>query len=76
MNLVGVRRVEKHANSSAMATAAVTHVEEKIVRCSRPSVLHVAKRPQCHLSPPVTDQFIAETVSRLEGTAATDKLLK
>ena len=42
----------------------------------RPSVLLVVKRLQYHSSLPVTDLFIAETVSKLEGTVATDKLLK
>lgn len=74
MNLVVVRPVEKHANNSAMVSA--IHVAEKTVRCLRPSVLLVVKRLQYHSSLPVTDLFIAETVSKLEGTVATDKLLK
>ncbi len=76
MNRGGVQLVEKRANSNAMATVVVTHAAEKIVRCLRPSVLLAVKRLQYLLSLPVTDQFTAEIVSRLDGTVATDKQLR
>ncbi len=72
MNLAVVRRAEEHASNSA--TVSVTHAAEKIARCLAPFALPAVKRPPYHLSRPETDQFTAETVSRLDGPTATDKL--
>jgi hypothetical protein len=67
MNQVGARDAEKHANNNVTAILVI----EMIALCLRLFALPAGKRQQYRSSPPVTDQYIAETVSRLRESVTT-----